>query len=61
MDLSSLDKPKPVICLEGSSAPGSDEKKHGATLSQYSLKSDTQGLTLIGKELSQYSIGSEKN
>lgn len=42
-----------------SSAPGSDEKKPGATLSQYSLKSDTQGLTLIGKEFTQYSIGSE--
>lgn len=42
-----------------SSAPGSDEKKPGVTLSQYSLKSDTQGLTLVGKELSQYSIGSE--
>lgn len=42
------------------SEPGSGEKKIGATLSQYSLKSDTQGLTVIGKELSQYSLGSDK-
>ncbi|XP_076097382.1 uncharacterized protein LOC143067763 isoform X3 [Mytilus galloprovincialis] len=38
---------------------GSGEKKVGATLSQYSLKSETPGVTLIGKELSQYTIGSE--
>ncbi|XP_052104935.1 uncharacterized protein LOC127737994 isoform X4 [Mytilus californianus] len=38
---------------------GSGEKKVGVTLSQYSLKSDTPGVTLIGKELSQYTIGSE--
>lgn len=43
------------------SEPGSGEKKVGATLSQYSLKSDTQGLTVIGKELSQYSLQSEKS